>query len=268
MIKLIASDLDGTLLLNKAQTLPEDLFPLIRALNELGIRFVAASGRQYPNMKRLFAPVASDISFICENGALAVEKGQVLYQDRFDKELANEILTAIIEKKDAEFTCSAKDYHYLMPKTESFRHYMVDLVKNECRIINSLDEITEPIMKLAVYESAGLTDEYVRYWTGQFGQRCTVVTSGNDWVDFIPFDTNKAKGVEKYQEILGIRPEECIVFGDEYNDIAMLKSVPYSFAMAHAKDGVKQAAAYETERVETILKKLITAKGNIEEVLK
>ena len=40
MIKLIASDLDGTLLLNKAQTLPEDLFPLIRALNELGIRFV------------------------------------------------------------------------------------------------------------------------------------------------------------------------------------------------------------------------------------
>ena len=99
MIKLIASDLDGTLLLNKAQTLPEDLFPLIRALNELGIRFVAASGRQYPNMKRLFAPVASDISFICENGALAVEMGQVLYQDRFDKELANEILTAIIEKK-------------------------------------------------------------------------------------------------------------------------------------------------------------------------
>ena len=54
--------------------------------------------------------------------------------------------------------------------------------------------------------------------------------------------------MKKYQEILGIRPEECIVFGDEYNDIAMLKSVPYSFAMAHAKDGVKQAAAYETEK--------------------
>ena len=63
--------------------------------------------------------------------------------------------------------------------------------------------------------------------------RCTVVTSGTAWVDFIPFDTNKAKGVEKYQEILGIRPEECIVFGDEYNDIAMLKSVPYSFCLLY-----------------------------------
>ena len=145
---------------------------------------------------------------------------------------------------------------------------MINVVGNVCKEINSFEEITEPCMKLAVYERGGLQDDTIHYWNEHFGEKCTVVTSGTAWVDFIPFDTNKAKGVEKYQEILGIRPEECIVFGDEYNDIAMLKSVPYSFAMAHAKDGVKQVAAYETERVETILKKLITAKGNIEEVLK
>ena len=47
MIKLVASDLDGTLLLHKAQSLPEEIFSLIRQLEELGIMFVAASGRQY-----------------------------------------------------------------------------------------------------------------------------------------------------------------------------------------------------------------------------
>ena len=57
MIKLVASDLDGTLLLHKAQSLPEEIFSLIRQLEELGIMFVAASGRQYPNMTKLFAPV-------------------------------------------------------------------------------------------------------------------------------------------------------------------------------------------------------------------
>ena len=72
MIKLVASDLDGTLLLHKAQSLPEEIFSLIRQLEELGIMFVAASGRQYPNMTKLFAPVASEISYISENGALAV----------------------------------------------------------------------------------------------------------------------------------------------------------------------------------------------------
>ena len=57
MIKLVASDLDGTLLLHKAQSLPEEIFSLIRQLEELGIMFVAASGRQYPNMTKLFATV-------------------------------------------------------------------------------------------------------------------------------------------------------------------------------------------------------------------
>ena len=152
--------------------------------------------------------------------------------------------------------------------TEAIQFVIEALTNPETGVVNSLDEITEPIMKLAVYESAGLTDEYVRYWTGQFGQRCTVVTSGNDWVDFIPFTTNKARGLAEYQKILNIKPEECITFGDEYNDIDMLKSVPYGFAMAHAKPGVKEVAAYETDRVQTILKKLIKAKGNIEEVLK
>ena len=267
MIKLVASDLDGTLLLNKAQSLPEEIFPLIRQLQEMGIIFVAASGRQYPNMRKLFAPVASEISYISENGALAVDHGEVLYQDSFDRELANEIISAIMEKKDAEFTCSAKDYHYLMPKTKKFHDHMLYEVKNECRFVKSLDEMTDPIMKLAVFEPCGLTEESVKYWTGRFGKDCVVVTSGNEWIDFIPFGTNKAKGIIEYQKRYHISPEECLTFGDEYNDIEMLKAVKYGFAMAHSKEGVRAAASYVTERVEPILEKLILAKGEIEEVI-
>ena len=46
MIKLVASDLDGTLLLNGVQKLPEEIFPLIKRMKEMGIVFAAASGRQ------------------------------------------------------------------------------------------------------------------------------------------------------------------------------------------------------------------------------
>lgn len=267
MIKLVASDLDGTLLLNGAQSLPEELFPLIKELKDLGILFVAASGRQYANMKRLFAPVADEMSFISENGGLAVFNDEVLYQDSFPRELVLEIIKAIENKNGAEFTCSTKDYYYIRPKTEHFEDLMLNVVKNNCRIIKDLSEITEPCMKLAVYERGGIMEDSVSYWKERFGDRCTVVTSGFAWVDFVPFTTNKARGLKEYQERLGIRSEECVVFGDEYNDMAMLKAVPYSFAMAHAKQGVRESASYETERVETILKKLIKAKGNIEEVI-
>ena len=267
MIKMIASDLDGTLLLNRAQFLPEEIFPLIRELKKLGILFVAASGRQYPNMKRMFQPVESDVAYICENGALSVENGQVLYQDSFDRKLAEEIISTIMAKENAEFTCSARDWHYLMPKSEAFRHYMVDVVKNDCKFIHTLDDMTEPIMKLAVYEPSGITDESVHYWNDRFGKKCKVVTSGNEWIDFIPFGTNKARGIQAFQKKYNILPQECMAFGDEYNDIEMLQAVKYSFAMAHSKERVKQAASGQTDRVEPVLRKLIKAKGKIEEVI-
>ena len=56
-IKLIASDLDGTLLLNFAKNCNPELFPIVEELTRKGIYFVPASGRQYVNLQKLFAPV-------------------------------------------------------------------------------------------------------------------------------------------------------------------------------------------------------------------
>lgn len=70
MIKLIASDLDGTLLQNGAQRPSPKIFDLILRLKEKGIHFAAASGRQLYSQHQLFAPVKNDISYIAENGSL------------------------------------------------------------------------------------------------------------------------------------------------------------------------------------------------------
>ena len=53
MIKLIASDLDGTLLYGRDNTVSEEMFDLIREMKQKGIIFAAASGRQYHNLKKL-----------------------------------------------------------------------------------------------------------------------------------------------------------------------------------------------------------------------
>ena len=74
MVKLIACDLDGTLLLNGAQELNPGTVDQIRKLLSQGRVFAAASGRQYPNLRRLFAGVEDDIAYICENGALVIYK--------------------------------------------------------------------------------------------------------------------------------------------------------------------------------------------------
>ena len=78
MVKFIASDLDGTLL-DGEKRLPEEIFPLIRKLKSLGVLFAPASGRQYANLKKLFAPVENDVVFICENGALVKYRSKTLH---------------------------------------------------------------------------------------------------------------------------------------------------------------------------------------------
>lgn len=268
MIKLVASDLDGTLLRNGEQELPRKMLPLIRELKKKGIRFAAASGRQYANMKRLFAPVFDDMTFICENGAVAFQRGERLYEDIFERELLMEILSEAYKKEGTEFLCSTTDFYYVMPKSEDYIQLMTKEIDCEYRIVKSLEEIDRPCVKAGIYEKEGITQESIQYWTERFGDRCKVVTSGFAWLDFVPFHTNKARGIKKLRDMYGIGPEECVVFGDEYNDIEMLKSVTYSFAMATAKEGVKEAAAYETETVEEVLEKLLLAEGNMEEVLK
>ena len=62
-IKLIAADMDGTLL-DSAKQLPEGLFPLIRALRRRGIRFAPASGRQYYTLYRQFGEIADRKSVV------------------------------------------------------------------------------------------------------------------------------------------------------------------------------------------------------------
>ena len=93
MIKLIASDLDGTLLQGTGE-ISEEVVMQIKKLSQMGILFVAASGRQYPNLRRLFEPVKDEIAYICENGALVVYKDQVLHKDVFNKDLEEELLNS------------------------------------------------------------------------------------------------------------------------------------------------------------------------------
>ena len=67
MIKLIASDMDGTFL-DENQCVPEGAYDLILRLREAGIAFVASSGRRYDTLHELFEPVVECMAFVASNG--------------------------------------------------------------------------------------------------------------------------------------------------------------------------------------------------------
>ena len=106
MIHLIASDIDGTLLQGGQTRLDPALFDVIERLEQHGIRFAAASGRQYTNLRRLFAPVADKIDYICENGSLVISDGSVLYKQVIDRAGDGGLRTAA--ERSHAVLCSAK----------------------------------------------------------------------------------------------------------------------------------------------------------------
>lgn len=261
MLKLIASDIDGTLLQNGEKELSGQAVNQVKQLKEMGILFAAASGRQYATLRRLFEPVKDDIAYICENGAMVMYNGKILHKDVFDRVLAEEMMHSILNREDMEIIVSGEKSYYIQPKRKSFAEYMLQSVKGNVTVVDNILEVQEDILKISMYRESGL-EETLPYWKKLFGDKATVVTSGHAWLDMMPMSADKGKGIRVLQKHFLISADDCVAFGDNLNDLEMLQEVTYSFAMSNAKEKVREIAKYETERVETVLEKIMKQGGN------
>lgn len=262
MIKLIASDLDGTLLRHGAQALEPGVCDLIHKLTDMGIIFVAASGRQYPNLSRLFAPVKDEIAFICENGCMAFYKDQMIYKEKMEEDIARQLIRDIWAEDTAEVLVSGEDTSYIQAKDPAYLIHLRDVVKNNVTPVNDILEKQEEYFKISLYEKDGL-DSVIDKWQERYADLLKVVVSGFEWLDFMPKGVHKGIGMAHLQQYFGIFPEECMAFGDNYNDIEMLDSVKYNFVMDTAPDEIKKTTQYITHTVEEVLEKIIESENTL-----
>ena len=150
MIKLIASDLDGTLLLNGAQELTPRAIDLIHRLTQKGVHFAVASGRQYSNERRLFNPIRDEISYIAENGSICIHNGEVISRSVIDPELVNRIFAELKKEKNFEILVSREDTCFIENNSPEFVNHIVNVMKNTTQIIDDVRNIKGPIIKNAI----------------------------------------------------------------------------------------------------------------------
>ena len=92
MIKLIASDLDGTLLKEGTMDINPEIYDIIRKLKAKGIVFAAVSGREYDSIERVFAPVKDDIYFIAGNGGIISYQGEIIEKMAIPADILKEVV--------------------------------------------------------------------------------------------------------------------------------------------------------------------------------
>ncbi len=254
MIKLIASDLDGTLLLNDAQSLNPEIFDLILKLKEKGIRFIAASGRQYASMHRLFDPIKNEISYITENGSLCFHEGKITSIKTMERELGLCILEDIHNRENCHALLSCQNTYYT--DSEKVFYHMRDTLHSDIKLVPNISDIQEPFLKIAVYDDVTITDT-AHYFYEKYHDRIPVATSGTVWVDFVLPNANKGTALKAFAEYFHVKPEECMAFGDQQNDIEMLEFAGESYAMEKAAPGVASHAKYTASCVADILRELL-----------
>ena len=232
-IQLIASDIDGTLLLNGSQAIDPEIFNLIHQLQQKGILFMAASGREYTNLRDLFSPVADDIAYLCLNGCITFYKGECISKEVMDTELARKLITTIQNDSNAEVLVSGEKTCYITPKNQSYYEHLTNTVKNHVTIVDDLLNITEPYTKISAYFKDGVYEHYQDY-VDMFNEKITVQVGGKCWLDCAPKNVNKSTGFLKLLSYLNIPAENTVMFGDNDNDKQILQTCGYPISMETA----------------------------------
>ncbi|ADU27508.1 Cof-like hydrolase [Ethanoligenens harbinense YUAN-3] len=243
VLKLVASDMDGTLL-NSQKELPAHLFPVLRQLFDRGVRFAVASGRQYYNLRQLFEPVQEQVSFISENGAMVIDRGRSLWVSEIPEALVTAVVEAIRGAGGLMPVLSGEKSAYVDSDVPFFMEN-VALYYTRCQRVGDVLEAArrDRICKIAVFDMEN-AETHAYPLLQPFDNALGVVLSGTHWVDLMNPGVNKGEAIRVFQKEYGIAPDECMAFGDYLNDYEMLQVCGENYAMANAHPKLKAVSRH------------------------
>lgn len=250
-IKLVASDLDGTLL-NKNKEITPRLFDALKKLNDLDIYFVPSTGRPFGTVPQAIKDLPFLKFVITSNGAAiydAAEKKNII-----ENFLTPEAVSAVIEiAKElpviTEFFINGKAYiaktvfDDLSPfhLTESHLTY----IRNSRTPIEDFwgemkrnDTVLENIN--LVFADMDLRKETWERLKALGLASVTAATAKN--IEITSLYATKAKALEKLCEVLGFTRENVLAMGDGDNDMPMIRFAGIGVAMANGEEHIKEAA--------------------------
>lgn len=242
MIKLIVSDLDGTLVNDKKEFSP-DFCSILKELKKKNIKFTIASGRSQYTLEKVFSPLDKDIYYISDNGGyISGDNIEEVILPLSHKE-AQETVKECLKIEKAQVIMCTKDKAYFVRTDEQYldiiSYYYINYEK-----IEDYTQIDEQILKVAVFDPLGSSKNSYPKLKDKLDKNLIGVVSSVEWLDVMNKNLNKGLALKNLQKHLGITKEETMVFGDFNNDIEMLKEAKFSFAMKNSTDKVKEVANY------------------------
>ncbi len=244
MIKLIVTDLDGSLLTDDKE-ISEDFWQVEERLHKNGVTFAVASGRPLHNIAMEFKAIKDRTYFISDNGAYIVYRDEELLIKPLNKNIVNEFIAVTRGLDNAFPVLCGKQIAFLEDCDDELLKVATQYYQ-EYEIVKNLEDISAPVLKISICDFKDpYTNSYPHF--KQYENDYKVAVAGTRWLDITAFDADKGNAVKLLQQRLGIRYDETMVFGDYLNDLQLMKAGKYSYAMKNAQPEIIEAANFITK---------------------
>jgi Cof subfamily protein (haloacid dehalogenase superfamily) len=243
-VKLIVTDMDGTLLDSKHQ-LPPNFQETYQELQAKNIKFVAASGRQYFSIIDKFESFSNNITIVAENGAYIKSNTSEIAVNKINLEKLKSIVSFIRTIPNTYLVLCGKKQAYIEQNDLAFISFFKEFY-NSYQLVDDVLSMEDDFFKIALYNPNG-AEENIYPFLNPFKTAFQIKVSGYYWVDVMQLNINKGTALEQLQTIWHITKEETLVFGDYLNDLELFKQATYSVAMENAHSAIKGLASYQTK---------------------
>ena len=249
-IKLIATDMDGTLLDPKGQVDLPRLEKILDQLDERGIRFVIATGNEIHRVKQLLGHLTERVVLIVANGARIFEGNQLLQAQTWDDDMVNRALEFFKGREcQDQFVVTSMNGGFVKEGTvftqlENFMTpEMIELFYQRMNFVKELEShLFGGVLKMSLVVGEERSDSVLGEINQIFNGHVQAVSSGYGCIDILQSGIHKAWGLQELLKRWGIKAEEIMAFGDSENDVEMLQLAGIAYAMENADDKAKAVA--------------------------
>ena len=249
-IKLIATDMDGTLLDPKGQVDLPRLEKILDQLEERGIRFVIATGNEIHRVKQLLGHLTERVVLIVANGARIFEGNQLLQAQTWDDDMVNQALEFFKGREcQDQFVVTSMNGGFVKEGTvftelENFMTpEMIELFYQRMNFVEELEShLFGGVLKMSLVVGEERSDSVLEEINHLFNGYVQAVSSGYGCIDILQSGIHKAWGLQELLKRWDIKAEEIMAFGDSENDVEMLQLAGIAYAMENADDKAKAVA--------------------------
>lgn len=254
MIKLVLSDLDGTLVSDNG-TVSEENKNAIRKLKEKGVIFCICTGRIYMSAFLIGEEIGNDYPIVSCNGAYIKDpsSNKVIFSNSFDKEVARKIIK-ILKKHDLTF-------HYYDENTVFSNKYERAAKMFGERFKNLKDKPIDVVVSDDIelfLDKAKTIDKFIAFKDKMKNikeclselnklKEIDISQSGDDNIEIMSKNISKGSALKILKDYYGVKSDEVMTIGDQMNDLSMFMESKYSISMENANDILKKKTFYTTK---------------------